>query len=322
MRVIVTENWSDRRYQRGVAAQRGWVVTGVDDEDQAIAQVPEAAAGTTFVLDSRLEAEQPYCERDQGPRAFHVLSVYTRPEGPGDIGSDPLDMPLRYSWTPGSRSGRTDIDAKKRPLLNAAGVPFANGAEREKSVQLFTVTRNESQFDAAKSIAYTQEGGSINRDSVVVPNIGRLFPGQMLIRGYHPTHDWDERSRYVECAYVFELLGGSVQDDDGLWDGFKFRIPNVSLQGWAKDPVDNVVKLGRLVNAYGEPLSEPVPLDTTGVPKNRHVKVQLAMHSRLEPVPAPEDKRIPFSIIELTGEMQYLKYARFPDMPFSGLGLF
>src|SRR5690349_15654874 len=127
----VTENWSDRRFVPGQFAQRGWIVTGVSNESEAITAVgSNAGVGGSFILDGRLLAQPADVTREGGPLAFHVVVQYRPREG--DL-APAIDNLIEFEWEEGSSSEPSDVDAEGRAIVNAAGFPFSgNGFTLDK----------------------------------------------------------------------------------------------------------------------------------------------------------------------------------------------
>jgi hypothetical protein len=314
---LVTENWSDRFYARGLRARRGWIVTpeggDVSNEDEAWAAVgADAEPGAQFPQDSRLRIlEQPAVTRERGALTFHVVAEYR----PGDTtpvsGDEKLTRKPRFLWRSGNVTEPVDIDADDVPILNSAGQPFGNELYRTFGTRFLTITRWFTDYDVQMAVEYEN---AANSDTVTLPKTGGLTvdPGQMLCHTIEPTHEYDEDTDLVQVAFSFELRRGNVQDADGRWDGFKFRVADRGYGGWYDD---SGLKPGNFINAQGERVSEPVLLDGTGKPIDAGFKVEG------NKTPASYQTLADY-LVEDTGTAVFLKYYKTRFLPFSALGIF
>lgn len=322
----VSENWSDREFQPGEFAQRGWLVTGVANEREAIIAVgAEAQKGASFLLDGSLIADAPRCVREKGPLAFHVVTQYRANEISGGGGPTPGgDTATQFEYEEGGQSVGTDVDGDNVPILNAAGFPFASKVQDDQPLNFIVATRFENSYDLALSLAYK---GAINSDRVRILGYW-VDPGQARLLSYRPTHPWNESTRSFRNAYRFEVTRGRMRIQGRQeWDGFYHRILNSGYMGWYEDrsetdasgePV-STLKPGRFCNGDGEPLSEPTLLDKKGKPLSDEVYILVGNNQIGDPA---EFQTMPDKYVEDAGDAIFLKYPKAPRLPFRALGIF
>lgn len=314
MPAVVTENWSDRLYQRGIRGRRGWVVTQVADEDAARAAVgSDAELGTAFPQDSRLKIlTQPEVSNWKGPAAYHVVANFDRADNqPTPTDDDRLAKKPRYRWRSATVTEAADVDAQGIPLLNSAYAPFDQQPTRTFGTRFLTITVWHTDYDVALAAEYEN---SCNADEITLPRTGgkKVEPGQMLCHSIEPTHDYDGDTEFVQVAYTFELRRGNLKEVDGYWDPFKFRIPDRGYTGWYDD---SGLKSGTFINSAKQRVAEPVLLDGTGKPIDTSFKIEG------DKTPTSFQVDTPF-VIEDTGyDAVMLKYYKFPFKPFTALGI-
>jgi hypothetical protein len=317
----VTENWSDRRFKRGENGARGFMVTDVANEDEAIQAVADYGADVDdpFPLDNRLRAEEPDCKREHGPLCFKVSVSYIVPEQ-GSITPNPpnpLDEPIKWGWGSGSFTEPSDIDAAGNPIVNTAYFPLEGAGSREVRYKILTGTRNQSTFDVPLAIAFENY---VNNANVTIPMAGTVEPGQLYCASILPTHDFDINSQYVNVRYEFHLWKGRKKDADGLWDSWKHRLANTGRMGWWFDGAIN--HPAEFVGKNCSPLSEAVRLDKDGKPIETSFKVLKSQGVAAAAAAVAVRYAISANLIETTDNQLFLKYYKCLSRDFSGLSLF
>lgn len=319
MPALVTRNWSDNQYRRGVSARITFIVTGVSDEDAAVAAVP-FQKGSTHPRDSRLIAEEPELSGQPGPSYYPISVQFMRTEngmvsGGGDV--EPIDEPPTIFWEPGTDYETIYRDVYGNPIVNGAGFPFE--PQQGPITSLFlTVERNESSFDPAVSLGYMNH---INEDSFEIDcgnGIKRgVEPGQCYCHFIGPTSPYNLTATYLRIRYRFELRDYFPGIESPQRSAFQLLLRNQGRQGWYYDTENEVYLPGNFTSTDPEKIiSDDILLDEVGNPLDSRYKVEgQAADSPYTTAPAGADA------VESDSGAWYFIYDRIPTRPFSGLNL-
>ena len=320
---LVTENWSEWEWVGGVGGRRGFVVTGVRDAAEALADLLDqmgVARGVTHDLDNSIAAEQPVVATPSSPKRFDIQVSYV-PVGRLNIGGGGGDLAeIWWGWSSAPREESTDVDAKDRPIVNAAGQPFQSDFTRPYNGRILTARRLEANYRSGVAEDFEN---SVNMNQVSVARVGTFAPGRLKLLSYEPQEEYlSTGTDPVMCRYSFEVRAGFVQDSDDYWDGFKFRIRNEGFMGWYQPDGDGDPELGDFVTASGERMSEPVLLDKDGLPLDPTIKVMSTKGATNDPIAWPDGPLDDDLIEESASGVVFLKYYRCKVLNFGPLGLF
>lgn len=258
---FATENWSENRLSRNNAvwtATRGWLVTGVSNNAQAV-----AATGTT---EGQGHPQNPlmtlkyYDDEPKGPYARHIVAHYTMEQ----VGANaaPLSIPPKLFARPTLTSTQVDRDALGNPVTNSAGDPPSSRPSDDVVGVFYDYERNEPFFSVSTILTYM---GAVNSDTFTVPGLGTFYPGQCKMQFVGPVEKGFAGSQFVPMKYTWEFRPGLAQDADGYWDGFKYRFQDVGRRSWGVDTTGNTA-IGELVDVTHEPIGSDVPLNGIGQP--------------------------------------------------------
>lgn len=333
MAAVVTENWSDYRWQRGVRGSRAFVITGVASETEARTALATygVAFNGQFPTESRLRADEPDVGQ-LGPAGQYRASVeYTRSDQGEKTAreDDPLDEPPKIMWEPGILSEPSDVDAYANPIVNTAYFPLEGGASAEVMYGVLTVTKVQSTFDVSMMFAFANK---VNSDTVAIPLAGTVAPGQMLCRSIRPTHEYDQNATYVRVAYQFWVRQGNLQDTDGLYDSWKHRLLNAGRMGrWNNGgtktvgPFVSADAAGRGDGRYTD-RPEPTLLTSAGVPFDATAWVLGGAGTdpltTKAPVAPATGMVVATTLLESTTNAVFLKYYKHKSAAFAGLNIF
>lgn len=305
MPALVTERWSDRRYQRGERAFRSFDVSGVANENEALVALG-IGVNTSHPLDSRLRARMPDINM-LGPSGvmYRAGVEYLIPDG-GEFEQfpdNPLDEEPVIFPEPASTNEPFDRDADGLPILNSAGDPFESDPTRDVGELLLTITRNESSYDLAKALAFMNK---TNDAQFTFPNVGTVEKGQALCKHIRVVEGYKPSASYVRVVYSFGLHE----------DGFRTRILDQGYNGWY---LLAGLKSGKFHDNEG-PRSRPVRLDGQGAP---FLSGKFWVNGTELPVAYTTDlaARIASGLIEQTPDAFFWRYKKFKSISFNGLDL-
>jgi hypothetical protein len=324
---VITERWSDRKYNSKTATRSFDVPSSLAfanlyTAQQLVADLFGCAinAGHPWNPWLRVTSEGPVADQSPGFSVIRVtvnyeLANFTDPTPPA---------PLKIRWGVGGESIETDVDIEGNPIVNTAGDTFSRLFNRDDLVIHLDVTTQilPATFNAARSVQYAD---TYNSDTVGVFGYGTLAPGQMKCVSIMPAQEYSpgDATNYIDQVFKFELKKGNVQDPDGVWDAFKYRLVSVGNNGWAVNPATSATEIGPFVKNGN--LKTNVLLGVTGIPIDSTIQVQFAPGVYATPVANP--RPVPGKYLEVTGaafapNAVFLKYKKRLPQPFAALGIF
>lgn len=271
MIVAVEPIWERRRSQYRVNKMTHylmWLVTSDDGNDgPALAILADGIPdpGTAFV---DADGNVAYLSGlDVDPRAgsdrhFEVQAEFTTldPSAPDD---NPLNQPPGFTWsyqesTENYFQDNTPVSATPPgpyQVTNSAGEAFEQFLQRENGMLTITMTRNEATNNAAANDAYshTINQGAVSLDGTSF-GVGILKLSPIgAVKSFKTLRDGTALTYYAK-TYVFKCKTAGW-DDKPLDVGFNSLVGNTTT---------NTQSLRRIIDANGNPVTKPWPLDGSG----------------------------------------------------------
>lgn len=270
---LATEIWSEYQIARNNNARRSWFVTGVTTPAQAEATAG-VAEGNSHPEDSRLKipAGGINVDKSLGTNIFKVTASYSKLSGTSP-GPTPVDEPPVIFPQPLEEMEPIDRDWAGVPITNAVRQPFANQVTRAFSSARITITRNESTYQIARSLAYSNR---FNDLPVTVARVGTLQKYQLLCKNIQVAQGFPLAAEYVRVIYTFEARdylrrtdGSVINDGDGEpMSGWAKRIFNVGRMAFYKE--SGTIRTGDIIKlSDGKPVTKDVPLTGFGLPADQ-----------------------------------------------------
>jgi len=316
MPIEATELWSEHQYKPGVSAQRGMLVTGATNVDQAIMACAalNASRGASYLRDRDLIADAPDVSTPDGPALYHVLWHYKPREqlSPGEEQNGGVDRRPIFEWEPNLSEEQADRTATKKPIVNSVGDVFDPPLSKLVPSMFLNFTRWESAYDVQVAMRYM---GTKNSNRLSIHTLAGdllILPGQMLCHSIRPAQPYRSTTRTVPVTYRFEFR-----------ETFKRRVLNTGFNAWYRHGT-RPIALGRICNAAGEPITGPVRLDKEGKPINTKLKVLVQGTSKTtaNPEAAPAQNLPALDFDPDSGpDAVWILFDMIPDADFSGLGL-
>jgi hypothetical protein len=199
--------------------------------------------------------------REKGPRVWSVVLTYS---------SAPIDLENNQNTQADQRLPTVSVSRKEvtEPLeydvdtgdrvLNTVGDPFAPPAEvfRSRHIITWKFWRTEAQLDWDNRSQWLDY---INADAVTV--LGCEYPVHSLrCVDYSLDTTWDRGAAGLQKFYALTV---QAEYNPATWD---VVILNTGLRRMTGSIGLMTAKLTAIVDAHGQPVSDPVPLTSAGVP--------------------------------------------------------
>lgn len=165
--------------------------------------------------------------RESGTRKVWIVSVDYKTDAPNseDQEDDPLDRPVKRSWSITKTTKVAAKDVKGDPILNKAGFAFDPPLEIAASHARLIFVRNEEDFDGTKALNYVDR---VNKDAWAGAD-----KGTVRCESIAADEQFENGVSYWTVTYEFEYNpegwqpeileqsikdknGKHIQDDDGL----------------------------------------------------------------------------------------------------------
>jgi hypothetical protein len=157
---------------------------------------------------------------------------------------NPLDRPAEIEWSFAKYQKAVDRDIYGKAIRNSAGLPFDPPPEIDEGRPILTINRNEATFNFANAYAYQD---AVNQDTFF-----GAPPGGFRVNNIRGRRQYENGLSFWAVTYEFEYRGET-------W--FYRPMDRGKTQ---VDPADG--KLVAIADKYGQPVTEPVPLDGHGQP--------------------------------------------------------
>jgi hypothetical protein len=199
-----------------------------------------------------------------------------------------------------------DQDAYGNGITNSAGDGFSSPASKNFTAGVLRCLRNEPYYNIGQAVDYQN---TVNSDNATFfAGVIVLEKGQCLCRKIRPTTPITHKSLYVTVEYTFEFRRGRVQDSDGYWDPFKYRVMDAGQAGFWND--SGTTRRGNFGSITLGGVFENVPtdvrLDGTGIPMESTIKVAAKTGGAAavaNPTSLPAE-----CVIETTANAKFLKW--------------
>ena len=179
-----TENWKDQSSEptdKGWRAQRGWIVTGTTDDEEARHAAPLDGRPIAQVGESHPQNRDLLCvavpvTAGKGPLTKIVRATYQTSDGSFQSDPNPLNKKMELAVEFVTDSDVFEVEPffsptrKSLPFQNSAGWPFEGATEDVQDV-LLTYTRNEPFFPIKKAIEFLK---TVNLGPYLLPILGYM----------------------------------------------------------------------------------------------------------------------------------------------------
>lgn len=300
---MVTEMWSIRKLSRGKSATRGFDVTGASDESEAESMLPvDILPGEPHPLDDTIKIPL------QGGIAWDIIvpgkhyratvSYESTGENEDDEAALAEKWRCRTGWS--TESIPMARDANGILIANSAGDVFEHGLTQLERTLEIEIWRWEHGTDiVAKNLAYAEK---YNSDSVTLPKIGTLNPGELLLKSISIDEEFLSSTAVVKVKYSFLARGHITLAESSYAEdtihGFHRRAPSLGLRTWAG--FEDMVYIRPIValkgSDVGQPIREPIRLNMVGQPTNTTAfgiidsDEDITLHDNPAPFAGPWDK--------------------------------
>lgn len=181
------------------------------------------------------------CVSDDGLK-WKVSATYGMIDNDNQQDTNPLNEPWDIQTDNTNFTAFTDVSYDGTPMRNAAGDPFSDPVEFDDKRPTLSITRNELNFSPA--VAYNYRN-AVNSD----PFYG-VGPGQCKVSSIK-----GQKKYYSEGGFWYWTVSYQFEFNP---NGFDVSIQN---KGFRELKNGNPV---RILDKSGEPVSEPVFLDSSG----------------------------------------------------------
>lgn len=245
---------------------------------------------------------------------FEVTAPYAvAPNGSWEVFEpNPLSQPASIQWRTVLVTLPFDRDIHGNPVINAAQDVVANGTKTFKYHTL-EITKNKAFYDYNTLKAYENTVNSEDFHLIDLGNHRIDFPeGSVKCVSIQPARSYTRKDKYVPITYSLEIW--EINDEIATTQPHQYRFLNAGVNGWYDD--NGTRKPGRICTAKGDPVSDPVRLDSEGKPLDATYKIRDGTSTNLySPVSAP--KVLPDAVaIETTTDARYLVWKRYKTSNF------
>jgi hypothetical protein len=246
--IDVKETWHSRRGQRDDKLQRSYVrswrviTDDVHTEQAAVLSAVGVSVHDAYSADSAALVRLVKCEqKDDEPRLWMVEAEYsTEGRDPAKQAEEPTSRPPVITWTNSlfQRPATTDIDGN--PITNSAREAFDPPVDVDDVQVRVSIVRYEATFNEATAAMYLN---SVNSDFFYGQG-----PGLWRCVKFDGKQHHENNSSCWEVSYEFEYR----------WQGWELRVLD---QGY-HERIDG--KRVKILDEFGQPVSQPVPLNGFG----------------------------------------------------------
>lgn len=290
MPIQVTEKFTVKRFSKEPpwTAYREFDVTGVGTSESAALSAIDAVDATKKVPQAndghpdnptRLKCRGPKVASRPGPQHFCIGTNYAIPATGNytDNPPDPLLKPVEVDWEQVELSENVDVDLDSRGIVYSNGEPVSGGLPRPIVFHRITLIKNFPFINPS----WLSFSNTTNKTAISFVGGPTAAVQQARLACVLPASRYSVGATYYPIKAVLEVIF------DGALGSYPFqhRVMDQGTYGFSSD------NKGVFVGADGNPVSNPIKLDGTGLPMNVDgnslIKVKKADGSLVAPVASP-----------------------------------
>jgi hypothetical protein len=197
-----------------------------------------------------------------GDRQFEVLCEFDTTTGLSQ--DNPLDAPWGYNYTYQESTENYFIDRSdpngdtgttNKPVVNSAGDAFQQFMTRENGMLAITITRNVSSYSPAALDVYKH---TVNMAAVTIDGTQYAI-GTLKLSPITATKNTVTLQDMTVVTYYAETLTLKARHE-----GWNQTVLDVGFNTLVGSKANNTQKLQPIMDANGNPITKPWPLDGTG----------------------------------------------------------
>lgn len=219
--------------------------------------------GSAYPGDTTRRVQSVSARREQANRLVYVVTVeYSSKATEGDAvaAENPLSRPREVSWDFEESTEPIYDDGAGTAITNSANITFDPPIQEKVSDLVMTYTKNFATFDAPKFIDYKD---AVNNDPFQVPGGYTIDPGVAKIVGFSANEQTENNITFfritIKIAFRPNYSNGNSGWTRNIVDEGRVRLNPYGVLPWQD-------KYIAILDAQGQPVTDPVPLDGTGQP--------------------------------------------------------
>jgi len=202
------------------------------------------------------DGKQWLCTFEYGPfDVQHEIGISQAQSG----SANPLDMAPEATWSSAKFERSTPTDVNGSYFINTVGDPLENPPKREESTQVLQFSRNEATYNEQYAQSYRD---TTNQD----PFLG-FQPNQVKCNDINAKRVYTADYGYywqVNYEFAFRVIVYTFPDGTTYTQGWEELVLNAGFQYYNT----TTMKVTKILDPSGAPVSAPIALTTDGQPLN------------------------------------------------------